>query len=189
MRGEHPLQTSMPMLRAGSSPHARGAPQRPAHERESRGIIPACAGSTTVPLARLSLNWDHPRMRGEHPQTKVMYTFPTGSSPHARGAQVQATKGPPTHGIIPACAGSTRAPRPCTRRIWDHPRMRGEHDVAMETPGRLEGSSPHARGALARVHRDGVRGGIIPACAGSTASRRPSCGSCWDHPRMRGEHS
>ena len=34
------------LLQAGSSPHARGAPQGPPHEREGGGIIPACAGST-----------------------------------------------------------------------------------------------------------------------------------------------
>ena len=51
------------------------------------------------------------------------------------------------------------------------------------------GSSPLARGALAVVASRGLRGGIIPACAGSTpggASRTPPGR---DHPRLRGEHS
>ena len=47
--------------------------------------------------------------------------------------------------------------------------MRGEHDEIKEAIGMIDGSSPHARGAL-RVHshlRLALR--IIPACAGSTS--------------------
>ena len=29
---------------------------------------------------------------------------------------------------------------------------------------------------------------IIPAYAGSTRTRKPSWATCWDHPRIRGEH-
>ena len=71
----------------GSSPHARGAPPSQAY--------------------RLQLAWDHPRMRGEHDNTKawnvkvigiipacagstpfssLSMSMPSGSSPHARGA-------------------------------------------------------------------------------------------------------
>ena len=157
-------------LTAGSSPHTRGAPVDLNAMRAYVGIIPACAGSTALrgkepqarpgssPHARGALGagapsstcgGDHPRMRGEHDAAPVI----------AQGLG----------GIIPACAGSTRA------------------DVTVSEKG--EGSSPHARGARARCRcprtscgdHPRMRGehenvwsaddavvGIIPACAGST---------------------
>ena len=91
-------------------------------------------------------------------------------------------------GIIPACAGSTTTGRPSTSRPWDHPRMRGEHDEPVSIGSPPEGSSPHARGARGVHHSGHVGTGIIPACAGSTPSRRTGRSSPRDHPRMRGEH-
>ena len=92
-------------------------------------------------------------------------------------------------GIIPACAGSTTASRSRSGASWDHPRMRGEHLERILTVDMSEGSSPHARGAPRRPGPQGVRGGIIPACAGSTAKDVWKAGQEGDHPRMRGEHS
>ena len=70
--------------------------------------------------------------------------------------------------IIPACAGSTAAEREGGDARWDHPRMRGEHKLAVIVPFSDQGSSPHARGARRCVPGwDGMEG-IIPACAGST---------------------
>ena len=139
-------------------------------------IIPACAGSTSVaphpwvpcvessPHARgARRSWsrrpprsrDHPRMRGEH----------VGVVPDARHRV----------GIIPACAGSTvstdpgggviegsspharGAPEALSRSgacPGDHPRMRGEHELAL---------------ALKEPALE-----IIPACAGSTTARHAS---------------
>ena len=50
------------------------------------------------------------------------------------------------------------------------------------------GSSPHVRGALLVVEPLRVRGGIIPACAGSTRDCDGTPYIRWDHPRMCGEH-
>ncbi len=50
------------------------------------------------------------------------------------------------------------------------------------------GSSPHARGAQRRCHAIPVGTGLIPACAGSTLSRRARTRLTAAHPRMRGEH-
>ena len=154
----------------GSSPHARGArnggirnrqpgrdhprmrgehPETYVIADESKGIIPACAGSTVISALQLceirgssphargaqhlfhlrsQIRWDHPRMRGEHP-FRVL-------APN------------PKRGIIPTCAGSTmwhvgsmrsaRGSSPHARgapdlayiddlNVVDHPRMRGEH--------------------------------------------------------------
>ena len=191
MRGEHPSASEL----GGSS----------------RGIIPACAGSTSSSQPVMSVVWgssphargaprvsrpsscggkDHPRMRGEHKRLQIN-----------RKKVLR---------IIPACAGSTRTRAPRDSSVsgssphargardfdnleeptcWDHPRMRGEH------PPRAE------------ARAQGV--GIIPACAGSTGAREShsqgSTGSSphargarsdsnaifirnRDHPRMRGEH-
>ena len=59
----------------------------------------------------------------------------------------------------------------------------GEHDVFFR-----RGSSPHVRGALrSRVGLE-YPTGIIPACAGSTQTRRQNRRDAGDHPRMCGEH-
>ena len=66
--------------------------------------------------------------------------------------------------------------------------MRGEHSMDAIWSSTHCGSSPHARGArLPRGERLAVPG-IIPACAGSTASRVNAASLARDHPRMRGEH-
>ena len=131
----------------------------------------------------------HPRMRGEHRQA--------GPTPAA------------VRGIIPACAGSTR-PREGTERrpggstphargaptrlppsaadVRDHPRMRGEHNVALLMGVAKAGSSPHARGAPEGFELRILGAGIIPACAGSTPCATSHPASARDHPRMRGEH-
>ena len=66
--------------------------------------------------------------------------------------------------------------------------MRGEHSLTIGTSTHLQGSSPHARGALDRLRQSQRLSGIIPACAGSTRRRCNRRRSRRDHPRMRGEH-
>ena len=48
MRGEHGLARWLRIPWPGSSPHARGAPKPFSKAVRTQGIIPACAGSTTV---------------------------------------------------------------------------------------------------------------------------------------------
>ena len=188
MRGEHRFIISAPAGSEGSSPHARGAPTRRRWSWCSPGIIPACAGSTCGPPGRPSGRRDHPRMRGEHAIATVITWITQGSSPHARGAQVPAEARALVRGIIPACAGSTLAAFAGRTPPGDHPRMRGEHAPASIITGYQVGSSPHARGALRRFRRPRWRGGIIPACAGSTVPSNAASATFGDHPRMRGEH-
>ena len=167
MRGEH-SETSLPRSMAmGSSPHARGARVPRRRGIRARGIIPACAGSTAHAPARRTSGEDHPRMRGEHCRELVSYTMWQGSSPHARGARPARHGDRDWPGIIPACAGSTRLR---VLQQGDHPRMRGEHRIAADTPQLFVGSSPHARGAPVALHAALRHAGIIPACAGSTGS-------------------
>ena len=132
---------------------------------------------------------DHPRMRGEHIGQDLGISIDGGSSPHARGTLKLSAGVHQASGIIPACAGNTVRYSFGLPDEWDHPRMRREHIDLAASSSRTAGSSPHARGTLQCIGRSRCGVGIIPACAGNTliciAIRR----NCWDHPRMRGEHS
>ena len=66
--------------------------------------------------------------------------------------------------------------------------MRGEHLNNATLVNRCGGSSPHARGARRIASLDPPPAGIIPACAGSTSTPKPTTPRLRDHPRMRGEH-
>ena len=52
----------------------------------------------------------------------------------------------------------------------------------------MAGSSPHARGKLARVHKFQSGVGLIPACAGKTLMGQGFVFAGQAHPRMRGEN-
>ena len=173
---------------AGSSPHTRGARHPFRNARRQLRIIPAYAGSTTTLRRPSRISWDHPRIRGEHDCSIYFTNFPTGSSPHTRGAQGDRRHPCAWVGIIPAYAGSTWAGCLVQGVSWDHPRIRGEH-VGWAWEGvKLVGSSPHTRGAHAREHQTRRVHGIIPAYAGSTSGASDDGRPVRDHPRIRGEH-
>ena len=168
MCGEH--RTSWPNCeaKAGSSPHVRGAQFRGESVDHLVGIIPACAGSTSLALRLPPLTKDHPRMCGEHAWAFSLTSSKSGSSPHVRGARGFMLSEAVHCGIIPACAGSTPQMTHSISITWDHPRMCGEHIVKHVRPCSKRGSSPHVRGARIPSQRQGRLSGIIPACAGST---------------------
>ena len=128
-------------------------------------------------------------MRGEHWVFTRLCACLLGSSPHARGAPAEILYITISHGIIPACAGSTTRAYGCRSDHRDHPRMRGEHEVPLITALVKKGSSPHARGAPRRLPVSLLPRRIIPACAGSTKNYESIVAQLKDHPRMRGEHS
>ena len=66
IRGEHPWARDVPLPQVGSSPHTRGARGKIPRLSRISGIIPAYAGSTHPYAADDGLEWDHPRIRGEH---------------------------------------------------------------------------------------------------------------------------
>ena len=151
----------------GSSPHARGT-----HGHAARGdgrdrFIPACAGNAQPRTARATVLAVHPRMRGERNSLKVANGFSSGSSPHARGTRNPRHSRRLDYRFIPACAGN--AWWRMTTAVWPsvHPRMRGERlpDPGRHGPGR--GSSPHARGTLAKFALKYPERRFIPACAGN----------------------
>ena len=174
---------------AGSSPHTRGARENAARAAHLIGIIPAYAGSTgTLRLSYIQFR-DHPRIRGEHHLQTWKGWSGNGSSPHTRGALALFACAYDRDGIIPAYAGSTPILRHPEGGCQDHPRIRGEHQLALMKPGDLVGSSPHTRGALLPHLHPGEIQRIIPAYAGSTSPAVVSYRQSWDHPRIRGEHA
>ena len=89
MCGEHNRGSSFGQSHKGSSPHVRGARQACDDALQESGIIPACAGSTTVGKTKLLFIWDHPRMCGEHQTNLSNQQTMQGSSPHVRGAHFE----------------------------------------------------------------------------------------------------
>ncbi len=106
-RGEHQQVTRSWSLRGGSSPLARGAPVGARPTRPRHRIIPARAGSTLRRGLLPAPTRDHPRSRGEHPDSAHPLMIPDGSSPLARGARATLRPGVVYPGIILARAGST----------------------------------------------------------------------------------
>ena len=146
--GEHFQEESDRQGREGSSPRVRGTRWWHLQGHVRHGIIPACAGNTTIQHCAFSRSRDHPRVCGEHPTCQAATAPKTGSSPRVRGTREEThdiIQGP---GIIPACAGNTCCP---TGRS-----------------GRRPGSSPRVRGTPACSRRTRSMTGIIPACAGNT---------------------
>ena len=168
MCGEHDTTCTRSPRDTGSSPHVRGAHSTRPSAHCRTGIIPACAGSTHHESDGADDERDHPRMCGEHFQTKRARIRLSGSSPHVRGAPHLMAELRGQSGIIPACAGSTALISINSPVSRDHPRMCGEHAVAVRVFPYSWGSSPHVRGAPKgrSGSKDGT--GIIPACAGST---------------------
>ena len=169
IRGEHTRSHAQRGWGGGSSPHTRGARRLGVGRRQNGGIIPAYAGSTRPPPAYADTTPDHPRIRGEHLNTRMLSPGGVGSSPHTRGAPDHDVSLALEIGIIPAYAGSTPGRGGATGPHRDHPRIRGEHETDTTTSRLRAGSSPHTRGARVGVEVVGEGTGIIPAYAGSTS--------------------
>ena len=154
------------MFIPGSSPLARGLLKAPVHITGATGIIPARAGFTPR-------GFDSPVRHG-------------GSSPLARGLRLPGRGHLGQGGIIPARAGFTYDSPATSVLPRDHPRSRGVYRQ-IETMGiSHQGSSPLARGLLARVADELGTPGIIPARAGFTRFWSSSPTGTRDHPRSRG---
>jgi len=188
MRGEHCRLIRGIGYGCGSSPHARGTLTYTTHYVLSGWFIPACAGNTSMLWIFSVFMSVHPRMRGEHRSSRPKIAVSCGSSPHARGTRVKQRGYSLLMRFIPACAGNTRtrSSRPMCNTV--HPRMRGEHVARCVVLAPRHGSSPHARGTLARQAARAAYRRFIPACAGNTFFALLFFAAAAVHPRMRGEH-
>ena len=187
-RGVHPGGPVLTGLSGGSSPLARGAPVECCAPDVAGRIIPARAGCTLRRPRRSAATRDHPRSRGVHFTASRAFSNAVGSSPLARGALATITGHTPQNRIIPARAGCTCTKNDSWRRVADHPRSRGVHLELTDGGRRFRGSSPLARGARSGRREPRRRTRIIPARAGCTRARYPSCRAVRDHPRSRGVH-
>ena len=167
VRGEQNCWIRTRTVGAGSPPRARGAGEWGRVAGDGRRITPACAGSRPGSWHRHWRPGDHPRVRGEQDSTFTLNLNDDGSPPRARGAVGGTTAVHVVGGITPACAGSSRGHGWRRRARWDHPRVRGEQQQALEWLEGVPGSPPRARGAAATPPDRGCRVGITPACAGS----------------------
>ena len=98
----------------------------------------------------------------------VLISEIVGSSPLARGLPPCRLRGTRPARIIPARAGFTRFDHVGGALRWDHPRSRGVYVLRQRIGANGEGSSPLARGLLARVVVISRSRRIIPARAGFT---------------------
>ena len=91
----------------GSSPLARGLPNRAGSNRKAPGIIPARAGFTRSMRSAASSDSDHPRSRGVYRTGSAVGPGVLGSSPLARGLRRRPGRELRRIRIIPARAGFT----------------------------------------------------------------------------------
>ena len=172
----------------GSSPLARGTPEKPFEVLEKNGLIPARAGNTIRSSRLGTISRAHPRSRGEHPRKEAARILPVGSSPLARGTPRPTPERVGFFGLIPARAGNTLIIAHLPSRTGAHPRSRGEHCMMCPFTLNRAGSSPLARGTQTRRSRYRPAYGLIPARAGNTCVVPLSPTNQWAHPRSRGEH-
>ena len=172
----------------GSSPLTRGKRGRLGLLLYGGRLIPTHAGKTLPAWAPTLLARAHPRSRGENIAAAPCCGTTPGSSPLTRGKHGAEPGESLDQGLIPARAGKTDEEPRRGGAQRAHPRSRGENSVGGLGGGDRLGSSPLTRGKLESCEvRQGV-GGLIPAHAGKTSSRKPSSKTLRAHPRSRGEN-
>ena len=111
-----------------------------------------------------------------------------GSSPLTRGKHEYVNQVWAEAGLIPAHAGKTTPGLPPARRVWAHPRSRGENVYTVLIMKLMGGSSPLTRGKLCEEALRVAGGGLIPAHAGKTPTSSQPRTVARAHPRSRGEN-
>ena len=91
-------------------------------------------------------------------------------------------------GSTPAGAGKTGRAHRRRRRVWKHPRRRGENSAATACDAVIPEAPPQARGKQCAGVRCGGLLGSTPAGAGKTETAQAMQASVRKHPRRRGEN-
>ena len=208
-RGENASIDAKAAELGGSSPLTRGKRGLGGVPGVVDRLIPAHAGKTARPCARL-IRWRaHPRSRGENIQTSSQTVKTSGSSPLTREKRRAGCIDGLVQRLIPAHAGKTDAARPERERagahprsrgentsrsrgsvfsVMAHPRSRGENRTSTVKPRPDPGSSPLTRGKRSYSCEGLLAPGLIPAHAGKTQSWWGRRGPPRAHPRSRGEN-
>ena len=186
--GENQSLTLSNRLWKGSSPRVRGKPVISTLYTVTDGLIPACAGKTRFIICAPFALGAHPRVCGENPVPRSIWTAAGGSSPRVRGKLSIGFEPLEYTRLIPACAGKTAHKTGNAIVPGAHPRVCGEN-ISRPRPARMgKGSSPRVRGKLHRPTRKGEAPGLIPACAGKTSGAWTGRNACTAHPRVCGEN-
>ena len=127
-RGEHDALHNGTRSPHGSSPLARGTPEKRANSEGVGRFIPAGAGNTSWSSRSTSKSPVHPRWRGEHMVPCIFAQCVCGSSPLARGTLGGRERPGASERFIPAGAGNTSCLSISPARRAVHPRWRGEHE-------------------------------------------------------------
>ena len=165
--GEHtgfPLHTQQD---TGSSPRVRGTLAQTRCVTTYRRFIPACAGNIRSIVANAWASPVHPRVCGEHAIPCHRHHPDAGSSPRVRGTFTRFSRIKRKPRFIPACAGNMSIQRRRFPTPAVHPRVCGEHALAMGKANGLCGSSPRVRGTCENGQACQHRCRFIPACAGN----------------------
>ena len=90
--GENSLGNVEAVRRSGSSPRVRGKRTNRQALFPAHGLIPACAGKTSVLIASFNIAGAHPRVCGENKSDGQGLGCPWGSSPRVRGKRARSTE-------------------------------------------------------------------------------------------------
>ena len=131
-------------------------------------ITPAYAGKRSVRMSIGSCSQDHPRLRGEKHQIQKKDQKQKGSPPLTRGKAAIAIKTVAAGRITPAYAGKSCFRHGDAARPKDHPRLRGEKDLAYCNPDLVWGSPPLTRGKVLGRWKAKTTSRITPAYAGKS---------------------
>ena len=97
--------------------------------RCNRGITPAWAGKSCIPVAVCGLVWDYPRVGGEEFFVPNRLIWDNGLPPRGRGRGCRAIARNRNEGITPAWAGKSWERAEDCVKAWDYPRVGGEETI------------------------------------------------------------
>ncbi len=147
--GEHWASATCCSAAAGPPPRRRGAPDRRLRGRFTDRTTPASAGSTRKAIPSRCRRTDHPRVGGEHLLDLAARQEQDGPPPRRRGARAVRPVEQGDARTTPASAGSTRSSCCTITPTPDHPRVGGEHLLALLFVAYLLGPPP--RGPVLRI--------------------------------------